>query len=185
MKRVPTFEQFLNEKAYRMTGIYAAKGLVGKVMQAFKQEIAKVKYEGDIEGTLEQVNKAWAKFRKDGEKIIMDQIEKGTGGIKETVLFVTANFDEEWKADEINHLNTPDGSGDLYIAYGESSDFVINVGFFDDFNGKKAVRKIDKTGYMNSPLASAKDIIYGDFDASVGNNNLEIRDAEFISIDEK
>ena len=42
MKSIPTFKQFLNEKAYRMTGIYAAKGLVGKIMQAFKQEIAKV-----------------------------------------------------------------------------------------------------------------------------------------------
>ena len=40
-----------------MTGIYAAKGLVGKVMQAFKQEIAKVKYEGDSAATLKEVNK--------------------------------------------------------------------------------------------------------------------------------
>lgn len=64
MKSIPTFKQFLNEKAYRMTGIYAAKGLVGKIMQAFKQEIAKVKYEGDTIATLKEVNKEWKKFQK-------------------------------------------------------------------------------------------------------------------------
>ena len=57
MKPLQTYKQFLNEKAYRMTGIYAAKGIVGKVMQAFKQEIAKVKYEGDSAATLKEVNK--------------------------------------------------------------------------------------------------------------------------------
>lgn len=184
MKTIPTFEQFLNEKAYRLTGIYASKGLIGKVMQAFKQEIAKVKYEGDSAGTLVEVNKEWKKFQKDAEKIILDQVEKGAGDM-DSVLFVTANLSEEWKADEINGLNSADGSGDLYITYSAWGETVINVGFMDDFNGKKAARKIDKTGMMNPPVASSKDVIYGDYDNRVGNNNLEIRDSEYIQIDAK
>ena len=184
MKTIPTFEQFLNEKAYGMTGIYAAKGLIGKVMQAFKQEIAKVKYEGDVPATLKEVNKEWAKFKKDAEKIILDAVEKGAGDM-ESVLFITANLGEEWKADEINGLNSSDGSGPLYISYATWDEMVINVGFMDDANGKKLGRKIDKTGMMNSPVASRKDVIHGEYDRQVGNNNLELRDSEYIQIDAK
>jgi hypothetical protein len=59
---------------------------------------------------------------------------------------------------------------------------VINVGFNDDVNGRKLFKKIDKTGMMNSPIASSKDAIYGDYDPAAGENNLEIRDAEYIQI---
>jgi hypothetical protein len=38
---------------------------------------------------------------------------------------------------------------------------------------------------MNSPLSYEKEVIYGEYDASVGNNNLEIRDSEYIQIDGK
>jgi hypothetical protein len=62
---------------------------------------------------------------------------------------------------------------------------VINVGFMDGVNGKKFARKIDKTGMMNSPLSYEKELIYGEYDASVGNNNLEIRDTDYIQIDGK
>ena len=179
MKHVQLFEQFVNEKVYRMTGVYSSKGLVGKVMQAFKKTIEKVSYEGDQKTTLAEVNKAWESFRRDGEKIILDQVEKGTKGMG-SVLFVTATLNNEWVADTIEKLNTPD-SKSLYITYGE---FVINVGFKDDVDGSKLYKKIDKTGMMNSPIASKKDTIYGTM-ASVGNNNLEIRDNEFMSIDSK
>ena len=178
MKTIPTFEQFLNEKAYRLTGIYASKGLIGKVMQAFKKQIEKIQHEGDVTGTLIEVNKAWKKFQKPAEKIIMDQVEKGAKSL-DSVLYVTANFSDEWIADEINGLNSDDGSGALYIAYNE---MVINVGFNDDVNGRKLFKKIDKTGMMNSPIASSKDAIYGDYDSAAGENNLEIRDAEYIQI---
>jgi len=184
MKTIPTFEQFLNEKSYRMTGIYAAKGLVGKVMQAFKQEIKTVKYEGDSAATLTEVNKEWAKFEDKAKKIILDQVEKGAKDM-ETVLFVTANLSEEWKADEVNGLNSSDGSGPLYISYATWNEMIINVGFMDDANGNKLGKKIDKTGMMNSPVASKKDVIYGEYDRQVGNNNLELRDAEYIQIDAK
>lgn len=179
MKTIPTFEQFLNEKSYRMTGIYGAKGLVGKVMQAFKQEIAKVKYEGINIVTQEEVNDEWAKFEDEAKKIILDQVEKGAGGM-DGILYVTANLFNGFAIDEVNGLNSED-SDTLYLSY----EVVINVGFMDDFNGKKVARKIDKTGMMNSPLAGKRDLIYGDYDASVGNNNLEIRDNEVIQIDGK
>ena len=178
MKHVQLFEQFVNEKVYRMTGIYSSKGLVGKVMQAFKQEISKIKYEGDQKATLAEVNKAWTKFQKDAEKIILDAVEKGAKSM-DSVLFVTANLDKGFHIDEINKLNSED-SNQLFVGY----ELVINVGFMDDVNGSKLYKKIDKTGMMNSPIASKKDTIYGTM-ASVGNNNLEIRDNEFMSIDSK
>tara|TARA_R110000737_G_scaffold221331_1_gene236816 strand:+ start:482 stop:1018 length:537 start_codon:yes stop_codon:yes gene_type:complete len=178
MKHVQLFEQFVNEKVYRMTGIYSSKGLVGKVMQAFKQEISKIKYEGDQKATLAEVNKAWTKFQKDAEKIILDAVEKGAKSM-DSVLFVTANLDKGFHIDEINKLNR-EGSDELFVGY----ELVINVGFMDDVNGSKLYKKIDKTGMMNSPIASKKDTIYGTM-ASVGNNNLEIRDNEFMSIDSK
>ena len=179
MKTIPTFEQFLNEKAYRMTGIYSAKGLVGKVMQAFKQEIKTVKYEGINVVTQEEVNKEWAKFEDKAKKIILDQVEKGAGGM-DGILFVTANLFNGFAIDEVNGLNDLSPST-LYLSY----EVVINVGFMDDVNGSKFKRKIDKTGMMNSPLASKSEVIYGDYDSQVGNNNLEIRDNEVIQIDAK
>ena len=179
MKNIQTFEAFVNEKVYRMTGIYSAKGLVGKVMQAFKKEIAGVKYEGDTEATLEEVNKEWAKFQKDAEKIILDAVEKGAKTL-DGILFVTANLATGFHIDEINGLNS-EGSDELFIGY----ELVINVGFMDDVNGNRLKNKIDKTGMMNSPIANSTDTIYGDYDAAVGDNNLEIRDNEFMSIDSK
>jgi hypothetical protein len=179
MKIIPTFEQFLNEKSYRMTGMYAAKGLVGKIMQAFKQEIKTVKYEGINIVTQEEVNKEWAKFEDTAKKIILDQVEKGAGGM-DGILFVTANLFNGFAIDEVNGLNSED-SDTLYLSY----EVVINVGFMDDVNGSKFKRKIDKTGMMNIPLAAKRDLIYGEYDESVGNNNLEIRDTELIQIDGK
>ena len=38
---------------------------------------------------------------------------------------------------------------------------------------------------MNSPIANSSDVIYGDYDSAVGDNNLEIRDSEYMSIDQK
>jgi len=179
MKHVKLFEAFLNEKSYRMTGIYGAKDLVGKIMQAFKQEIKTVKYEGINIVTQEEVNKEWAKFEDTAKKIILDQVEKGAGGM-DGILFVTANLFNGFAIDAVNGLNSED-SDTLYLSY----EVVINVGFMDDVNGSKFKRKIDKIGMMNSPLAGKRDLIYGEYDASVGNNNLEIRDTEVIQIDKK
>lgn len=179
MKHIKLFEQFVNEKSYRMTGVYSAKGLVGKVMQAFRQEIKTVKYEGINVVTQEEVNEEWAKFEEEAKKIILDQVEKGAGDM-EGVLFVTANLFNGFAIDEANGLNHEE-SDTLYLSY----EVVINVGFMDDVDGSKFKRKIDKTGMMNSPIASERDVIYGDYDEAVGNNNLEIRDTEVIQIDKK
>ena len=97
------------------------------------------------------------------------------------ILFVTANLFNGFAIDEVNGLNDIDPDNTLYLSY----EVVINVGFMDDVNGKKFARKIDKTGMMNSPLASKSEVIYGEYDESVGNNNLEIRDNEVIQIDGK
>ena len=179
MKHVKPFEQFVNEKVYRMTGIYSAKGLVGKVMQAFKKEIAGVKYEGDAEATLEEINKEWAKFQKDAEKIILDAVEKGAKSM-DSVVFVTANLATGFHIDEVNKLNR-EGSSELFVGY----ELIINVGFMDDVDGSRLYKKIDNTGMMNSPMANNSDVIYGNYDPAVGDNNLEIRDSEYMSIDQK
>lgn len=179
MKHVKPFEQFVNEKVYRMTGIYSAKGLVGKVMQAFKKEIAGVKYEGDAEATLEEINNEWAKFQKDAEKIILDAVEKGAKSM-DSVVFVTANLATGFHIDEVNKLNR-EGSSELFVGY----ELIINVGFMDDVDGSRLYKKIDNTGMMNSPMANNSDVIYGNYDPAVGDNNLEIRDSEYMSIDQK
>ena len=38
---------------------------------------------------------------------------------------------------------------------------------------------------MNRPITSKNEVIYGEYDSAVGENNLEIRDSEYIQIDEK
>ena len=180
MKYIKLYEDFVTEKAYRMTGPYSAKGLIGAVMQPFKKEIEKITFEGDEAKTLKEVNAAWNKFQKTAEKIILDQVEKGAKSL-DSVVYVTATLGNQWVADTINKLNR-EGSSELFITCGE---IVINVGFMDDVDGNKLYKKIDKTGMMNSPVSSGKDAIYGNFDSLVGFNNLEIRGAEYISIDAK
>ena len=38
MKHIKLYEEFVNEKAYQMTGSYGAKGIAGKLLFAFKKE---------------------------------------------------------------------------------------------------------------------------------------------------
>jgi hypothetical protein len=179
MKKVKLFEQFVNEKAYRLTGGYASKGLIGKMMQAFKKEIEKIKYEGDKDSTLSAVNAVWAKWApKEGAKIILSEVEKAVKDM-EAVVFVNASIDKEWIVDEVNNLNT-EGNRELFIAFPD--DFVINVGFADDVDGSKFSKKL--TGYLNTPIGQGSDI-YGSFDDEVGGNNVEIRGGEIMSIDAK
>lgn len=86
MKHIQLFEQFIEEKAYRLTGMYTSKGIIGKVMQAFKKEIEKIKYEGDAADTLKDVNDAWKDFHKDGVKIILDEVKKAVKDMEQVVL---------------------------------------------------------------------------------------------------
>ena len=180
MKRIPTFEQFVNEKVYRLSGYYSQKGFLGKIMQAFKKQVEKVSYEGDVEGTVEEVNKIWDKFQDDAKKMILDQVEKAVKDM-DNVLYVTM-APSKWIADEINGLNQEGGTS-LYISLADG-DFVINDGFMDDVDASKYKRKFDKEAYNNSAIASDDDVIYGEL-SPVGDNNLELRGGEVMQIDAK
>ena len=180
MKNIPTFEQFLNEKTYRLSGYYSQKGFLGKIMQAFKKQIEGVKYEGDAEATVEDVNKIWDKFQDEAKKMVLDQVKKAVKDMG-NVAYVTM-APSKWIADEINGLNQEGGS-DLYISL-EDGDFVINVGFMDDVDAGKFKRKFDKESYQNSAIADGDDVIYGAL-SPAGDNNLELRGGEVMQIDAK
>jgi hypothetical protein len=178
MKHVHLFEQFVNEKAYRLTGMYASKGIVGKVMQAFKKEIERIQLNQE-EVTLGEINNAWEAFYDDAAKIIMDSVKKTVKSMDEVLFVHVGGLNSKWEADKINGLNRP-GQGALYVTI--PGDFVINIGFMDDADASKYKRKFDAT--TNTPLMTGVDI-YGTFDSGVGYNNIEIRDSEFIMIDGK
>lgn len=178
MKHVQLFEQFVNEKVYRMTGIYSSKGIVGKVMQAFKKQIERIKFEANAEDTLSEVNAAWEDFHKDGANIILDEVKKAVKDMDQVVYVHVSGLGKKWRVDEINNLNR--GGDELFITI--PGDFVINVGFMDDVDGSKFSKKLG--GMMNTGIQMGEDI-YGTFDSQVGYNNVEIRDAEFMSIDAK
>lgn len=173
MKYTQTFEDFLNEKVYRLSGFYSSKGIVGKVMQAFKKTIEGVKFEGDWDVTLAEINKEWKSFEKDGNKIILDEVKKAVKTL-DNVAFVNVNgFTLDWIKAEDRGLNS-------HIKL--TTDFVINVGFMDDVDGSKFSRKLG--GMMNTPILMGNDI-HGVGDGSVGYNNCEIRESEVMMLDEK
>ena len=178
MKHIKLYEEFLNEKVYRMTGPYASKGIIGKVMQAFKKEIERVTFEGELKDTLEQVNGAWGDFAKDATKMILDEVNKAVRDMDQVVYVHVQGLDKAWEPDTINGLNR-DG-GPLYIRI--PGDFVINVGFMDDVDGNKFKNKLG--GMLNTAIAGGTDI-YGAFDAEIGENNVEIRGSEIMQIDQK
>jgi hypothetical protein len=179
MKHIKVFEQFINEKAYRLTGAYTSKGIVGKVMQAFKKQIERVKYEGNAEDTLKMINTEWVRFSKTATDIILGEIQKVTKSMDE-ILFVTASLNSKWESDTINNLNTLEGP--LYV--GIPGDFTINIGFMDDANANKYARKLG--GITNPPLKNATAVdIYGTFNPAVGGNNVEIRESEIMMVDAK
>jgi hypothetical protein len=181
MKHIKLFEQFVNEKVYRLTGPYAAKGIVGVLMQAFKKEIERTSHEGDPEATLAEINKVWSKWApKDGAKIVIDRVLKVVKD-EEQLAFITASLNGVWESrDDMGGDGT---QGLMY--FGFPSDFVINIGFMDDADASKYARKLD--GMTNTPIfISTRDVeIMGAFDAAVGYNNIEIRSGEVMMIDIK
>lgn len=181
MKHIKLFEDFINEKAYQMTGHYGAKGIPGKVLFAFKKEIEKIKYEGDADETLKHLNDVWKKWGpKEGAKIIEHEVMKIVKD-KEAIVFVTASLKRNWQADDINGLNKPDSS-ELYVRLPE--DFVINIGFADDVDANKFAKKLG--GMTNSPIDKVGDVdVIGSFDPQVDENNVEIRESLMLSIDAK
>jgi hypothetical protein len=182
MKHIQLYEQFVNEKAYQLTGIYGAKGIIGKVLFAFKKQVEKIKYEGDADSTIAEINDIWSKWaNKDGAKIIEQEVMKQVKD-KEAIVYIMATLGGfEWAADEVNRLNTP-GNSELFITI--PGDFVINVGFADDVDSGKFSRKLD--GMQNSAIQNGKETaVIGSYDNLVGENNIEIRTSMFLSIDAK
>lgn len=182
MKHIQLYEQFINEKAYQMTGIYGAKGIIGKVLFGFKKEIERIKYEGDVDATLAELNSVWSKWAdKDGAKIIEQEVMKQVKD-KEALVYVMATLGGfEWAADEVNRLNSPE-KPELFVTI--PNDFVINVGFADDVDSSKFSRKLD--GMQNSAIQNGKETaVIGSYDNLVGENNIEIRTSMFLSIDAK
>jgi hypothetical protein len=178
MKHIKLFEEFLNEKVYRLTGPYASKGIIGKVMQAFKKEIERVAFEGNSVETLNEVNKAWEDFHKDAQKIILDEVEKAVRDMDQVVYVNVKGLNSPWELDSVNKLN---GEGKpLHITI--PGDFIINVGFMDDVDSSKFKNKLG--GMLNTAVAGDEDI-FGRFDAGVGENNVEIRGSEVMQIDQK
>ena len=178
MKRIKLYEEFVNEKAYRLTGPYASKGIIGKVMQAFKKEIERVTFEGNAAETLEEVNGAWGDFHKDAVKIILDEVQKAVRDMDQVVYVNVGGLNKTWEPDAINRLN---GEGrPLHISI--PGDFVINIGFMDDVDGSKFKNKLG--GMLNSAINGGEDI-HGGFDDEIGENNVEIRGSEVIQIDQK
>jgi hypothetical protein len=182
MKHVQLFEQFINEKAYQLSGIYGAKGIIGKVAFAFKKEIERIKYEGDSDATLEELNDVWTKWAdKDGAKIIEQEVMKQVKD-KEAIVYIMATLGKTlWVVDDVEGINAP-GKPELLVRI--PSDFVINIGFADDADGSKFSRKLD--GMMNDALLSGKETaVVGEYDKLVGRNNIEIRSSVFLTIDAK
>jgi len=178
MKHIKLFEQFINEKAYRLTGHYATKGIIGKVMQAFKLEIGRVQFDGDSEATLKEVNKEWRKFFGKATDIIIKEVANNVKDLESEVAFISADLSTDWIKDVINNINS-EGSSELYITPGE---FVINIGFMDGADANRYSRRLG--GMTNRPSETGySEDIYGSFDMSVGDNNVEIRGMENISID--
>jgi hypothetical protein len=182
MKHIKLFEQFVNEKAYQMTGMYGAKGIAGKVLFAFKKEVEKIKFEGDVQDTLKEINQVWSKWADDeGAQIIADEVMKQVKNKEAIVYIMAALSKQQWIDDQINGLNRPD-STELFVRI--PSDFVINVGFADDVDAYKYARKLG--GMQNNALVSGiETIIAGEYESSVGQNNIEIRQSMFLSIDAK
>lgn len=173
MKHIKLYEEFVAEKTYQLTGAFGAKGIAGKLLSAFKKEVASVKFEGDSKSTLNDINAAWSKWaNKDGAKIIIDEVMKQVKD-KEALVYITANLDKEWVEDSIN------GSELLVNVPG---DFVINIGFADDVDAGKFSRKLG--GMQNSAINTSNSIM-GSFDEEVGENNIEIRSGLFLTIDQK
>jgi hypothetical protein len=182
MKHVKLFEDFINEKAYQLTGSFGAKGVAGKVLFAFKKEVERIKFEGDVEKCLEEINKVWSKWAdKDGAEIVEREVMKLVKDTEGVVYITVTLAGTQWEADEVNGVNAP-GKSELLVRI--PSDFTINIGFADDVDSGKYARRLG--GMQNNALITGKEsTIYGSYDSLVGRNNIEIRSGLFLTIDAK
>jgi len=162
-------------KVYLLTGIYGAKGIPGKLLFAFKKEIEKHNFtNGNI---LININNLWSKWSvSEGIEIIKNEVFKKIN--KEYIAYIYATLNKvEWEVDTINKINVPN-SNKLYIRI--PSDFIINIGFYDDINSNKFAKKIG--GYNNTAIIYNQTQVFGSY-INTGYNNIEIRDSLFILIE--
>lgn len=186
MKNLQSYDEFLNEKAYLLTGEFGAKGIPGKVLFAFKKQIERIRFEKTGQNLLDEINKTWSKWApKEGAKVIEAEVMKQVKDT-EAVRFITATLNVLWKFDTINRINSSDIEKDkkAYITL-DTTDFVINIGFSDDVPARKFANRLGGIG--NDPIYNPKEFIdiVGEFSDEVGQNNVEIRSSMFILIDEK
>ena len=187
MKHVKLFEDFVNETSLKssisekVSVSYGAKGIIGKVLFAFKKEVEKIKYEGDADATLAELNEIWAGWAdRDGAKIIEQEVMKAVKD-KEAIAFITATLSPaKWILDEVNKMNVA-GNTKFYVRL--NPEFVINVGFADDVDANKFASKLD--GMTNRPMFASTVDIVGRGTQRVGSNNVEIRGGLFLVVDAK
>ena len=166
-------------KVYLMTGIYGAKGIPGKVLFAFKKEIEKQNFKGDVNSILSEINNLWSKWSiTEGAEIIKSQVIKIVD--ENYIQYITATLNKfKWEPDTINGLNVGK-SNELYIKL--SSDFVINIGFNDDIDANKFAKKL--SGMVNTAINYNQTEVFGYYQ-EVGDNNVEIRESMIILIESK
>ena len=126
MKNLQTFDEFLNEKAYLLTGGFGAKGIPGKVLFAFKKQIERIRFEKTGQDLLDEINKTWSKWApKEGAKIIETEVLKAVKD-RDAIVYLTAKLNTMWKFDTVNDINSLDIEKDkkAYITL-DTTDFVI------------------------------------------------------------
>ena len=186
MKNLQTFDEFLNEKAYLLTGGFGAKGIPGKVLFAFKKQIERIRFEKTGQDLLDEINKTWSKWApKEGAKIIETEVLKAVKD-RDAIVYLTAKLNTMWKFDTVNDINSLDIEKDkkAYITL-DTTDFVINIGFSDDVPAKKFANRLGGIG--NDPIYNPKEFIdiVGEFSDEVGQNNVEISSSMILLIDSK
>jgi len=176
MKHLQTFDEFLNEKAYQLTGYAGAKGIPGKVQFAFKKSIESISYDGSPEETVAKINDAWKTWAdKEGAKIIKDEVLKIVKD-ESSIDFLNATLSRvAWSYDTRTVMPT---KFNPLIA----GDFVINVAFNDDVDAGKFSKKLG--GMVNEPLFTGKltEIIGSNIYTQ---NNVEIREHFQLLVDNK
>ncbi len=164
----------LFEKSYRLSGTMGTKTPIGgKVLQAFKKKVEKLKINT---GGLEKLNKEWQVFAKrqgQASSIIQNEIAKKAG--EDNTSGISATLDK------IDWIATPNIGLENEAYYQLDGDFVININVSDDIDGNKIAKKLK--GWINSPDMSDGTEIVGSIDSS--SQNIEIRDQFFLNVDNK
>ncbi len=180
MKHIKLFEEYIEESVFRMSGIYTAKGLVGQVMQEFKEEIKSIRYDDSMKETLDEINKAWNSFTKEAEGIIIDEVMKTVKKKEEVVYINVKGLEEEWEVDRELGFNPLKNTYNPYNLYVRLPEFVIDIGFADVGGRMKYRKKLEVGSWSPKRTPSGRDI-YGSLN-SEASSNIEIKGIEVLVI---